>query len=99
MERSTILKFFTILISILVSLESIAQGPIVRVSGDTICTGESVSIPIQINNATGIAGISLNIRFPQRGLEYLGFTQSDGRLASVQVNFDTTSRIWSFFVV
>jgi sugar lactone lactonase YvrE len=96
MERSTILKFFTILISILVSLESTAQGPIVRISGDTICTGESISIPIEINSANGVAGISLNLRLPQRGLRYLDFTQSDSRLASVQVNFDTTTRIWSF---
>ena len=93
MKRSTILKFFTILISILVSLESTAQDPIVRLSGDTICTGESISIPIEINNANGVAGISLNLRLPQRGLRYLEFTQSDNRLTSIQVNFDTTTRI------
>ncbi|MBM3418745.1 MAG: hypothetical protein FJY17_07490, partial [Bacteroidetes bacterium] len=74
----------------------VSKAQTVSVGNVQGCTGDTLVVPIMIQNVSMFSGINLNLSLPISGLTFIGINNIDPRLSSAQHSFDQVTGVWSF---
>ena len=63
----------------------------VRASNLTVCNGDTISVPVVVENAMGVSAVSLTLNYPGQNLSYFGYDQVNPSLSTANLLLNATS--------
>jgi hypothetical protein len=73
-----------------VTLHLTAVPIVVRASNLTTCDGDTILVPLVLENAMGISAMSLTLNYPGQNLRYLGYQQVNPTLSQANLLLNAT---------